>query len=192
MRRFALPALLLAAAFAAGAPALAADAKDAPTATAAATDGPSVGDQIDQYLKTSPALTIPKDSALGVTPGDEPRKVHGVASVAIGTGGYRSGYVRSDFPVGKTGTLSIAVEETRANGRYGGPGYGGYGGRLGGPYQRQNLGVGLAFGGAAQPIGETRCRPAADDGTQRLDQVGMDSERLRPCRASGQIDAFRR
>lgn len=137
------PALAaLAAAVLAAGPALAATpAADTPMATADANAKvpapPSVADQIDAYLKSSPGLAIPGDGPDGVVVGDEPlpRKVHGVASVAIGTGGYRSAYVRTDLPVGRTGTVSIALQDTRFNGggygyghAYGGP-YGGYGGR---------------------------------------------------------------
>jgi hypothetical protein len=76
--------------------------------------------------------------------------VHGVVDVAVGTHGYRSAYVRSDFPVGKTGTLSIALADSRFKGGgygygYGGYGYGGYGDQT---YRNQNLALGLAFGGA--------------------------------------------
>lgn len=146
-------------------------ATDAPVATAKP-DQPSVAAQIDEYLRTSPAIELPKDSATGITPGEEdaPRQVHGVVDVAVGSGGYRSAYVRSDFPIGKTGTLSVAVGESRGRGvyGYGGPygygggyGYGGYGGYgYGGygnqPYRNQNVALGLAFGGAAQESG--RCR----------------------------------
>jgi len=141
-------------------------AADSPMATAKA-DQPSVAAQIDEYLKTSPAIELPKDGATGITSSgeDEPRKVHGVVDVSVGSHGYRSAYVQSDIPIGKTGTLSIAVEDTQGRGvyGYGGPyGYGGYGGYGHGgygnqPYRNQNVAVGLAFGGAAQDAG-ARCR----------------------------------
>lgn len=127
---------------------------------------PSVAAQIDEYLKTSPAIELPKQGAVGITPGEEePRKVHGVVDVAVGTHGYRSAYVRSDFPVGKTGTLSIAVQDSQFKGR-GGYGYGGHGG-YGGPSGGQNVAVGLAFGGAAQDDGDRRCNSVAGDGRRR-------------------------
>jgi hypothetical protein len=155
-----LGALTLAS-FLAAAPAFAADE---PMATAKP-DQPSVAAQIDEYLKTSPAIALPRDDASGITSGDEPRKVHGVVEVAVGNHGYRSAYVRSDFPVGKTGTLSIAVQDTRFNGRvgpygYGGYGYGGYGSE---PYRNQSVALGLAFGGAGRDS-DGRCR---DVGTRR-------------------------
>ena len=61
--------------------------------------------------------------------------MHGEVDLAVGTGGYRSAYVRSDFPVGKTGTLSVAVQDSRINLR-------------GDPIQHQGLGLGLSFAGA--------------------------------------------
>ncbi len=128
---------------------------------------PSVAAQIDEYLKTSPAIELPKQGAVGITPGEEePRHVHGVVDVAVGTQGYRSAYVRSDFPVGKTGTLSIAVQETQFKGRGGYGGFGGFGG-YGGPSAGQNVAVGLAFGGAAQDEADRRCNSVAGDGRRR-------------------------
>ena len=106
-----------------------------PSAPVTAPAGTDIADQIDTYLKTSPAL-LPTDRAGGVTNGDEPRKVHGEVAFAVGTGGYRSAYVRGDFPVGKSGTLSVAVSESRFKGRFD-------------PVQRQRLGLGLNFTGAA-------------------------------------------
>jgi hypothetical protein len=165
--RRSLSVLIFAGVFAASAPAFASDepiatANKPPTAaaqpaaappSAAATADPGVAAQIDDYLKTSPAIALPRDgSAAGITSSDEePRQVHGVVDVAVGTHGYRSAYVRSDFPVGKTGTVSIAVEDSQFKGRVGGYGYGGYGGGYGDQtYRNQNVALGLAFGGAAQ------------------------------------------
>jgi hypothetical protein len=171
--RRSLSALTFAGVLAAAAPVSAADEpiatanKSAPPAAAAqpAAAGqaavqadPGVAAQIDDYLKTSPAIELPRDGgAAGITSSEEPRKVHGVVDVAVGTHGYRSAYVRSDFPVGKTGTLSIAVEDSQFKSR-GGYGYGGYGGAYSDQtYRNQNLALGLAFGGAAQS-GDPRCR----------------------------------
>jgi hypothetical protein len=160
--RRSLIAVLVSGFAAAGAPAFAADE---PVVTANP-DQPSVAAQIDDYLKTSPAIALPRDGAAGITSGgeDEPRKVHGVVDVAVGSHGYRSAYARSDIPLGKTGTLSIAVGETQGRGvygyggpygyGYGGHGYGGYGSQ---PYRSQNLALGLAFGGAGQDA-NARCR----------------------------------
>ena len=117
------PALVVAAALAAAAPTWAAEPEavaTAPAATTGAPPNPDIAAQIDTYLKTSPALVLPRDGPGGVTAGDEPRKIHGLVDVAVGTNGYRSAYVRSDIPVGQTGTLSIAVGESRFKGRTGG------------------------------------------------------------------------
>jgi hypothetical protein len=181
-----LGALTLASLLAA-APAFAADD---PVATARP-DQPSVAAQIDDYLKTSPAVALPKDgAAAGITSSaDEPRKVHGVVDVAVGSHGYRSAYVRSDFPVGKTGTLSIAVQDTQFNGRYGGYGYGGYGGYGNQTYRNQNLALGLAFGGAAQGAGDPRCRETmGSGGRHRIDPMlmGPGGDRSYGCERSDQ------
>lgn len=145
-------------------------AADEPLATADPRT-PSAAAQIDEYLRTSPAIELPTEGAVGITPGaDAPRQVHGVVDVEVGSHGYRSAYVRSDVPVGKTGTLSIAIQDTRFSNR-GGYGYGGYGGYGGGPYGgsvgSQNIGVGLAFGGAAQSNADRRCDSVSGDGRRR-------------------------
>jgi hypothetical protein len=135
---------------------------DAPVATA---QGParSVAEQIDEYLASSPAIALPRDPTPGVIPSQEEyeRQIHGEVSVAIGTGGYRSAYIRSDIPVGKTGTVSIALSETKGRGyhSYGYGGYGGYGAYNGfgygpgygyAPYgDSRSVGIGLSLPGAA-------------------------------------------
>ena len=99
-------------------PALAAEptTAEAPLSTAASTT--SVADQIDAYLKSSPALEVSDDTPQGVVPSGD-RKPHGEVSIGVGTGGYRSVYARTDLPLGENGRLSIAVEDTRFNGRRG-------------------------------------------------------------------------
>jgi hypothetical protein len=130
--RLALLAALIAA------PALAAD-PDAPVATAQPGAPPaSTADQIDAFIKSSPAREARREDdavADGVVPGED-RQPHGEVSVAVGTGGYRSVYGRTEMPVGKNGRVSLAFEDTRNGYGYG---YGRYGGAYaGGP---------LGFGG---------------------------------------------
>jgi opacity protein-like surface antigen len=105
-------ALLAASLALVAAPALAAD--DEPVATASNAKG--------------------DEGVAGVTARDE-RKIHGEVSVGVGTGGYRSVYVRSDIPVGETGRVSLAFEDTRNARGYGDYPYGSYGsyGFRGGP-----------------------------------------------------------
>lgn len=187
-----VPALILAAALCAGASraaepeamATAPAGGQAPTSVpasdqaaapaAAPTASVGIADQIDTYLKTSPALALPRDGAAGVTPSDEPRKIHGVVDVAVGTGGYRSAFLESDLPVGKTGTLSIAVGEQRFNGRFASR----FGGRNLG-VTRQSLGLGLYLGDAAPDV---RCRQARQDGSDLAGDTRFQGGRPRPCR----------
>jgi hypothetical protein len=172
------PALVLAAAFAASGPVLAADPDAVATASAAGAP-PSVADQIDNYLKTSPAAALPKDGASGVTSGsEEPRKVHGVMDVTVGTGGYRSAYVRSDIPVGQNGTVSIAVQDTQYGNRYGG--------RFA-QYGRQSVGLGLRFDGAPDPA-DCRRRQSWQDAADPRFGSPMGGEQLQSCRSA---DALR-
>jgi hypothetical protein len=135
----------------------------APVSTAGAAAAPpaaalDTATQIEDFIRTAPAPVLDDGKPNGVTTSEEePRKMHGEVGVAVGSGGYRSGYAISVMPVGKTGTLSLAVSETRSGkngGVYGGPGYGyGYGGPRGfSPFggERRSVGLSLALGDAAQ------------------------------------------
>jgi hypothetical protein len=183
-----VPALVLTATLAAAGASRAAEPEAVATAPAATSGAPpsanaaSVADQIDTYLKTSPALALPKDGAAGVTGAEEPRKVHGVVDVAVGTGGYRSAFVQSDIPVGKTGTLSIAVGQAHFDGRSRG-GYGGYGGGYV-PGDRQTLALGFGIGGAALDPGDARCRRGGEQGFEPGVDPQFDGGRPRGCRAA--------
>lgn len=131
-----LSALLAAGAARAAEPA----AADAPVASSPPT---SVADQIDAFIKASPVPALPQDAAPGATSTADDRKVHGVVELGIGSNGYRHAYIQSDMPLGEHGSLSIAVDDTRFNGRFG-------------QFRSQGVGVGLAFGEAARGAG--RCR----------------------------------
>jgi hypothetical protein len=162
-------------------PAASASSSKAAAAAASPAASGGIADQIDNYLKTSPALTLPKDGATGVTAAaDEPRKIHGVVDVAVGTGGYRSAYVESDLPVGKTGTVSIAVGEQHFNSRFAS--------RFGGPnvgLTRQTLGLGFFLGGDAAPDPrDLRCRQTGEDGSDLRSDTRFEGGRPRPCRAA--------
>lgn len=104
-------------------------------ATAPAATPLTADQQIDAYLRSSPALTLPSEEEIDALQEERERKVHGEVSVAVGSHGYRDLYARSDMPVGKTGTLSLAVRDSRFNGRFG-------------THDRQGVAVGLSLGGA--------------------------------------------
>ena len=146
------------------APVATADPAQAPPAAASDT-----AMQIETFIRSAPAPNLDDGKPNGVTTSaDEPRKVHGEVGVAVGSGGYRSGYVVSVMPVGKTGTLSLAVSDTqygKNGGFYGGPGYGyggyGYGGPRGfSPFggERRSVGMSLALGEAANQGCKARAR----------------------------------
>jgi len=159
-------------------PALAADPEAVATAPAAGAP-PTVAQQVDDYLKTSPALALPTEGARGVTSGDEPRKAHGMFDVSVGSGGYRSAYVASEIPIGKAGTATIAVGETRFGSRFGGRIY---------PYPGQSLGLGLNFAGGLDSSDCRRLR-AGDTGSDvRFNPPGEDGRRS-SCRSAGAPDA---
>lgn len=145
-------AFLLAALLAGGAvPALAAE-PEGPMATAPKADPaltqPTVGQQIDAYLKSSPALALPDDGVDGVTSLAPDDRVHGEVSVAVGSHGYRTVYARADIPIKDKGEVSIAVQQSRSNGR------------VWGPRNARDLGVSLRLGdgyGAGAPLADD-CR----------------------------------
>lgn len=116
-------------------------AEEPPVATAAPEAPLSVADQIDAYLKSSPVLEVESPGGVdGIVPrglGRDDRKVYGEVSVGIGTGGYRSVYARTDVPLGETGRLSLAFEDTRY-------------GRGHAPGRFQGYGAGLGFGADRQ------------------------------------------
>lgn len=118
-------------------------------ATASATPAPaaelSTAAQIDQFIKSAPPPSLGDQGVDGITPGEGRRQVHGEVAIAVGTGGYRSAYAMSLIPIGETGTLAIAVSESR-NTRFGGYGYGGYGGY--GAGDRQSIGLSYSSSGA--------------------------------------------
>ncbi|MES2342861.1 MAG: hypothetical protein V4597_14395 [Pseudomonadota bacterium] len=119
-------------------------------ATASATPAPaaelSTAAQIDQFIRSAPLPSLEDEGVDGITPGEGKRQAHGEVGIAVGTGGYRSAYAMSLIPIGETGTLAIAVSESR-NDRFGGYGYGGYGGY--GAGDRQSIGLSYSSSGAA-------------------------------------------
>ncbi|THD81001.1 MAG: hypothetical protein E7812_06240 [Phenylobacterium sp.] len=97
----------------------------------------STADQISAFLKAAPVPDLPNDGPAGATTsGPEERRIHGVVEVGAGSSGYRHAFVGADIPLGQTGTLSIAVDQSRFQGRYGG-------------WRGQSLAGDLALGPAA-------------------------------------------
>lgn len=106
--------------------------------------------QIDAFLRTSPAVSLPSEAEIDALQEERARQVHGEVSLSVGSRGYRDAYARSDIPVGKTGTLSLAVRDTRFNGRFGGA------------HHRQGMALGLALGDAATRSDGRGCRRMMD------------------------------
>lgn len=149
-------ALALAAAMIA-APALAADepVATAPPATEVQAPAPdSTAQQIDDFIRTSPALDARAPGEVDGVVGRGDRKVHGVVEVGVGTGGYRSVYARTDVPLGETGRLSLAFEDTN------------YGRHA--PYRHYRGGP-LGLGG---PVDRQRCDLEEMSAARPLDVLG--------------------
>lgn len=151
---------------------------DEPVTTAGAAEAPKApaGDttaQIEDFIRHAPPPNRDDGTPDGVVP-PEPRKVHGEVGVAVGSGGYRSGYAVSVMPVGQTGTLALAVSETRF-GKMGG----GYpGGRDGfAPGRRQSVGMSLSLGEAARDGCRGRARGFEPYGLERADCREPDADR---------------
>jgi hypothetical protein len=175
------------------------------TADASAAAPVSVADQIDAYLRSSPALELPPSGPDGIVPREEARKVHGVASISVGTGGYRSAYASALFPVGENTTVGVAVSKTDFGkhgggfyddsyygGGYGGYGYGpgygsGYGRVRGGERQSVALSVmSSGFGGRGAEDAPAGCAPGFRDGGRYVEPLWVDGMRdgAHPCAAA--------
>ena len=94
-------------------------AGDEPVATASRTPAPmTTGEQIDAYIKSAPALDAKAPGDVDGVVARDDRKVHGMVSVGVGTGGYRSVYVETDMPVGENGRVRLAFEDTKSGRAY--------------------------------------------------------------------------
>ncbi len=138
----------------------------------------TTSEQIDAYLRASPATPWQDAEALDRQEDGAPRQVHGQVGGTVGTGGYRSAFVQSDIPVGRDGNLSIFVQQTQGGRGHGygydsGYGYGGYSG--------QSLGLSLDFSGRARAAD---CRQGAWDHTARRGEPAQ--SRLNRCARPGQ------
>lgn len=156
---FALLAVMIAGpAFGAEPPSLEATVATAPAAL-------SVTQQIDAYLRSSPALAIVDEAEQGPTAGDD-RRAHGEVAIGVGTRGYRSFYARTDLPLGENGRLSIAIEQNRSDaGRFG---------------WRDARGFDDDFGfDRAAPLDRQRCDLEAMTPRRSLDRVGGPHGRCR-------------
>jgi len=143
--------------------------------TATGTSRPLTTDeQIKAWISDAPKLD--RASATDADASLAPRQVHGSAGVSVGSGGYSSAYVASEIPLGKTGTLGIAVSQTDyGNGlsRHG-RGYGyGYGWPRG---RSQSVAVSLDMSNGRNHV-PADC-PGFSDGDRYIEPVWM--TRLHP------------
>jgi hypothetical protein len=152
---------------------------DAPIASASAK---ALDAQISTFLNAEPESLPPARAASAGGPADGPpdRAVHGEAGVSIGSSGYRQAYASMIAPVGSTGTVAMAVGDTRWTGR-------------GGAHSRQSLSIGASLGDGSTPGGQAAaCAGLHDAGgpeplwAMRLRaerpaaNVSCPSDRLRP------------
>ena len=92
-------------------------------------------EQIRRWLADSPAAATEEAYGEGVRlPRD--RQIHGEVGVAVGTGGYRSGYITSVMPIGETGTLALTIGQEKNGVRH-------YWNGAGRPYGAFDYGYGL-------------------------------------------------
>ena len=86
--------------------------------TAGASGSPPANEtarQISDWFASSPAANPAPLQGLGG--GAPDRQIHGEVGVAIGTNGYRSGYITSVMPLGDTGSLMLSLGQEK-NGYY--------------------------------------------------------------------------
>ena len=104
---------VMATAGATGAPisdAIATEPAPAPPAAAAPLEDTAA--QIQRWLADSPSNPDDRDGQL-LDLRREDRQMHGEVGVAVGTGGYRSGYITSVMPIGETGTLALTIGQEK-------------------------------------------------------------------------------
>ncbi len=129
-----------------------AKAKADATALAQSTAKPTVAPaQTIAWLNNAPRVDHGEDSDVAPLRGNGEktggRTIHGSAGVSIGTGGYRSGYVSTEIPIGETGTLGLAYSQTD----YGKNGYYGFSPYGYGPHG-YGYGYGYGRGGRSQSL----------------------------------------
>ena len=113
---------------------LAAAEPAAPAVTVPPAETLDTAEQIKRWLADSPAAGREETYGEGVRlPRD--RQIHGEVGVAVGTGGYRSGYITSVMPIGETGTLALTIGQEKN-------GYRPYWGGAGRPYGAFDYGYG--------------------------------------------------
>jgi hypothetical protein len=77
---------------------------------AATAQGDSTDAQIAAWTQTPDGEAADGANKAGIVE-IQPRQIHGEAGVAIGSSGYRSGYITTDIPIGRDSDLGIAVGE---------------------------------------------------------------------------------
>lgn len=135
--------------------------------------------QIDAWIKTAPPVSLDDEGPDGVTPGREPRKIHGEVGVTVGSGGYRSAYAVSVIPVGETGTVSLAVSKSQGGRFYGGPG-----GRAFGGGDQSSVALAVNLG----PLAERVC-PAAPVGPIAFEDHAGPDLYLAECRVHARVQS---
>ena len=118
------------------APSDAVASEPAPTPPAAAAPLEDTAAQIQRWIADSPTNADDRDGQL-LDLRREDRQMHGEVGMAVGTGGYRSGYITSVMPIGESGTLALTIGQEK-NGVWR------YWNRAGRPYGAFDYGYGLA------------------------------------------------
>ena len=92
-------------------------APDAPVATGKGQSAPPTTPQTEVQSAYDDSAWAPEVSVKR----EVERKPHGFIGAGIGTGGYRQVYGAVDLPIGETGDLIIAIDDTHFNGSNGRP-----------------------------------------------------------------------
>lgn len=149
----------------------------APPTGAAATPAPANNSSVIRWLQEAPPVSLGDDYQSGVIQPATDRGIHGEMGFGVGSNGYRDAYATATMPVGKTGELGVAVDDTQ----------------YGKPYRfnQRTLAVNLALGSGAggppvdcssairvgdhyvEPLWATRIRGSAlQDGDPRCISAG--------------------
>lgn len=102
--------------------------------------------QLTRWLQQAPPVNLGDDYQSGAITQTPNRGVHGEVGFSVGSGGYRDAYGVVTMPVGKTGELGVAVEDTQFNKPF--------------RVHARSLDVSLALGGASASAAPADCASA--------------------------------
>ncbi|MDR3513917.1 MAG: hypothetical protein P4L73_19945 [Caulobacteraceae bacterium] len=113
--------------------------------------------QLTRWLQQAPSVSLGDDYQSGAITQTPKRGVHGEVGFSVGSGGYRDAYGVVTMPIGKTGELGVAVEDTQFNKPF--------------RVHARSLDVSLALGGASAGGAPADCASAIRVGDRYVEPL---------------------